>query len=169
MLPESAHPAHSGEMQILIALIILGKLYTVTPPAIESPAPMVNGEFAQEMGGNVYAHADLAGSVLYTSQVGDYVVGFWEDSNGNLSQRTYLVSNKVIGIGMSTKDFLRAGDWLIRPWNEGEWYRLSTLWKKYHSEGGLTLMTCYPDYLPTTGRIYLQLDNIGNGMPKENQ
>lgn len=156
-------------MKILVALLIVGRLYSVTPPVEASPAPITDGKFAQEPGGDVYAHADLAGQALYQSIVGDYVIGYWKFPNGKISSSVYIVENKVIAIGMSTSDFRNEGDWLIRPWNEGPWYSLSTIWLLYHSDGGLTLSTCYPDYLPTTGRLYLQLDLIGSKLPKEKQ
>ena len=156
-------------MKILILLFIVGNFFSVTPPAEASPAPMVDGVFAQEPGGDVYAHADLAGQALYKSEIGDYVVGYWQEPTGEITSEVYLVSNKVTAIGKDTKDFLTEGDWLIRPWNDGPWYRLSTIWKLYHSPDGLTLSTCYPDYLPTTGRLYLQLDLIGTKLPKKKQ
>jgi len=156
-------------MKTLILLFIVGNFFSVTPPAEASPAPMVDGVFAQEPGGDVYAHSNLAGQALYKSEIGDYVVGYWLAPTGEITSEVYLVKNKVIAIGKDTHDYREAGDWLIRPWNEGPWYRLSTIWLLYHTEGGLTLSTCYPDYLPTTGRLYLQLDLIGDTMPKEKQ
>lgn len=143
-------------MQILIFILLAGKLLTVTAPQ-SIAAPEQEGLLAQMPNGQttlVYAHSNLSGTLFYDLKVGDTITAYYGDG----TTKTFKVVTTGIHIAQSTEIAKGGGNFDLRV--ENNWMKLTDVTNMYSTPNGITLITCYSankGHAVTTGRLFLEL------------
>ena len=140
-------------MSFIIALVLAGKLLTVTPSSVAPDTIGLSGLYFSNSA-IVYGHNYLSGGEFYRLRVGDNVPVYFADG----STRIYNISFTEAYTAQSTTMANTGEDFPLRVSNE--WQTVSQVIDSLSFDGSIVLITCYPSKGITTGRLFVQLTEV---------
>ncbi len=140
-------------MSFIIALVLAGKLLTVTPSSVAPDTIGLSGLYFSNSA-LVYGHNYLSGGEFYRLSVGDNIPVYFADG----STRIYNVSFTEVYTAQSTTMASTGEDFPLRVGNE--WRTVTQVIDSLSFDGSIVLITCYPAKGITTGRLFEQLTEV---------
>ncbi len=140
-------------MSFIIALVLAGKLLTVTPSSVAPDTIGLSGLYFSNSA-LVYGHNYLSGGEFYSLRVGDNVPVYFADG----STRIYRVSFTEAYTAQSTTMASTGEDFPLRVGNE--WRTVTQVIDGLSFDGVIVMITCYPRTGQVTGRLFIQLIEV---------